>query len=946
MSKKRLFLIDAFAMIYRAYFAQSRNPLINKKGQETTAIYGFLSSLEEILRVEQPDYVAVVFDPPGGTFRHKEFDDYKAHRPETPDAIRFAVPYIKQLLNAYNIVQIEVPNYEADDVIGALSWRAADEGYAVYMVTPDKDYAQLIREGVAMYRPNHRGGGYQVWHEAEACKYFDLNNCSQVIDYLALVGDSSDNIPGCPGIGKVTASKLLKQYGSLDDLYTNIDGLSETIRRKLSEGKEQTLQSQYLARIEMNVIVEESLASFQRRQPKEEELIKLYEELEFASALNRMDKYGVAKPSSQVEVLEEDLEYINYLAPAEEPQEEETPQEVANPSDESAYYGGLFAMEDDSKATDDPASQEDLHSKEDFLQALKQIKKTKQLALKTLNSDPHPLKGELLALGLATDSGKSYVLFMPQDKGAIKSYLEPLQELLLDDKILKIGHSIKDDMQVLLNYGLDIPTNYEDTMLIHYLTNADFKHKLSQMADVYLNLEVVNFDDFQKKKRDNPSLLTQDEISSYLHSHTSAMILILPKLLKELDEKEQTALYRELELPLLKVLQRMERVGVRLDVDILAEQQELLYAQLKGLEDYVQEVAGEPININSPKQIGELLFEKLALDPKAKPSKSGNFSTSEDKLEKIKSRHPVVEKILEYRGLKKLLSTYVEALPHLLDREGKLHTIFNQAVASTGRLSSSNPNIQNIPIRTENGKEIRRAFVADKGDYTFVSADYSQIELRLMAHFSGDENLINAFLSGEDVHRATAAKIHHISLEEVSDDMRRAAKMANFGIIYGISTFGLAERLGVPRGEAKKLIEGYFATYPKVKEYMENVLVEAKEQGYVSTLLGRRRYLADINNANSVVRAYAERNAINAPLQGTAADIIKLAMVKLDAELRKRKLKTTLVLQVHDELNLNVPNEELEEVKVLLKETMESAFELVVPLLVEVGSGTNWLEAH
>ncbi len=958
MQTKRVFLLDAFALIYRGYFALAREPRVNSRGEDVTAIYGFLLILEDIISREQPDRLAVVFDPPGGTFRHKEFTDYKAHRPETPDAIRFALPFIKDLLQAYKIPAVEVANYEADDVIGTLACRAAKENFEVFMVTPDKDYAQLVQAQVKMYRPNHRGGGYQVWGEKEVCENFELSSCSQIIDYLAFVGDSADNLPGCPKIGKKTASKLLNTYGSLDNVYANIDKEKGKLKENLILGEESARQTQALVRICTDVEMEQGLDDFYRQEPDLEALTTLYERLEFKSSLAKLQRTGAINPLEQQieETKTEDKEIVSSL---------EVGSSLKDTSVDQEDFGDLFGFVDEDHVHKQELTTEELDdfslidlnnlavkelsSSEEIKDFVQACKDTKRFACSVLTTDLDPFKAELVMLVFALSPKDLYSISFPEDKVKVLNLLDEIKELFLDPDILKIAHNLKYILQVLLNYNFKVQLPYHDTMLAHYLIEADKRHGLEELAKSYLDYDLMSFENLiapQKQKDLVLRLVEKEQLVHYASERALTTFLLHKKLMKDLEVCEQMKLYEELEMPLLDVLLRMERQGVRLDLDILAKLSSQMNAELLTLEREIEEVAGYPLNVNSPKQIGELLFDHLNLNSKAKKTKSGSYSTSEDKLEKLRDKHPVVAKILAYRGLKKLLSTYIDALPDLLHSDAKLHSTFNQAVAATGRLSSSNPNIQNIPIRTKEGRAIREAFVPDSEDYIFVSADYSQIELRLMAHFSQDEELINAFLSGEDVHRATASHIYNVPLNLVTEEMRRAAKMANFGIIYGISAFGLAERLSISRKEAKALIEGYFTSYPKVKTYMDQVLIDAKEQGYVSTLLGRRRYLPDLKNANAVVRAYAERNAINAPLQGTAADIIKIAMLQLDEALISRGLKSRLILQVHDELNLNVAKDELDEVLGLLKDSMQNALNIAVPLDVELGFGANWLEAH
>ncbi|MDO4692716.1 MAG: DNA polymerase I [Porphyromonadaceae bacterium] len=927
MSRKRIFFLDAYALIFRAYYAFIRSPRIDSQGRNTSAIFGFALMLDEILDKEQPDLIAVAFDPPGGTFRHEAYEAYKAQRDETPEGIRLAVPYIKRLLEAYRIPILEVAGYEADDVIGTLAVQAEQAGLEVLMVTPDKDYGQLVSPHISMYRPMS-GGGYEVWGEQQIVEKFGLSQTKQVIDYLGLVGDSADNLPGCPRIGEKTAQKLLAEFGSIEGIYEHIDQVKGKTREYLEVGKESTLMTRELATIHTGVPIAWQESQFVRKPLDAEALRELYTELEFRSLLNKL--------STRVE--------------------ESAPDPAEEVTDDS--MGDLFAFDYRESSTSTPSeSTQALDLDIQHLTTVAQVEAMAERAMQlgyiafdTETTGLDPLEAELVAASFAFGERETYFLLFPEDRAETLALLEPLRRVFASDRVLKIGQNIKYDLQILLSYDIEISLPLFDTMVAHYLLFPDMRHGLDELSERYLGLQPMSFEEMikpQNPKKPDLRAIELDRLAYYAAEDAALTYRLYRYFEPMLAEREQTALMNELEMPLIPVLASMEREGVRIDRSVLAEKSAELHTKLTAVEQEIFELAGRAFNVNSAKQVGELLFDELKIVDKPKKTKTGGYTTSEEVLEKLRNRHPIVERILDYRGLKKLLSTYVDALPDLVYPDGKLHSSFNQTVAATGRLSSSNPNIQNIPIRTAEGRAIRAAFVPNDADSVFLSADYSQIELRLMAHMSADEGLIEAFRQGHDIHQATAAKIHGIPLEEVTSEQRRGAKTANFGIIYGISAFGLAERLSIPRGEAKALIDGYFASYPGVKAYMDRVVEQAKGQGYVCTLLGRRRYLPDITSANAVVRGYAERNAINAPLQGTAADIIKIAMIRLYAEIRRRSLKSRMILQVHDELNFNVPKSELAEMRQLVRETMQSALTtLAVPLVVEVGEGESWLEAH
>ena len=922
---QRLFLLDAYALIYRAYYAFIRSPRIDSKGRNTSAIFGFVLMLEDLLGKEQPEELAVVFDPPGGTFRHREYPAYKAQREETPEGIRIAIPFIRQLLEAYRIPMVEVADYEADDVIGTIAKTASRAGREVYMVTPDKDYGQLVSDAVRMYRPM-QGGGYEIWGVEEIKEKFGLSSPSQVIDYLALLGDKVDNIPGCKGIGEKGAQKLLAEYSTIDNLLAHATEIKGATGKKLIEGADDIRLSYYLATICTDVPLDYKAGDYARAEKDEEAIRTLFEELEFRTLLNRV--LGSSP----------------------------TPKPVASKTlDTNDLFGGLEIFESVPEETTlastegVPELQIEALTPESLPSFVEEALKAEVLAFDTETTSVDPLTAELVAVTFALGDDKTYYLDIPKGREEALSLLQVLRPLFGAEKILKIGQNLKYDLQVLRSYDIEVTGPYFDTMIAHYLLFPDQRHGLDELAEKFLGYKMMSFEEMiapQSQRSFDLRQVEPERLRFYACEDTHITFLLYRLFEQRLQEAGLSDLFVRVEMPLMRVLLEMEREGVCLDVSVLARQAVELQSKLSQLEEDISTLLGHPINVNSSRQVGEALFDELRILEKPKKTKSGGYTTSEEVLEKLRDKHPVVDLILSYRGVKKLLSTYVEALPELVYPDGKLHTSFNQTVAATGRLSSSNPNLQNIPIRTPEGRAIREAFIPEEG-CTFLSADYSQVELRLMAHFSGDEALIEAFRLGQDVHQATAAKIYGLPLEEVTSDMRRRAKTANFGIIYGISAFGLSERLSIPRREAKELIDGYFASYPGVARYMQSVVEEARERGYVTTLLGRRRLLPDLRSANAVVRGYAERNAINAPLQGSAADLIKLAMIRLDEELRARGLRSRILLQVHDELNLNVPLEELDEVTYLVRSVMEGVWpELRVPLEVSVGHGENWLVAH
>lgn len=925
---QKLMLLDAYALIFRAYYGLIRSPRINSKGQNTSAAFGFINTLEELLRTENPDFVAVAFDPPGGTFRHEQFPEYKATRDETPEDIRWAVPVIKDFLTAYGIKMVEVPRYEADDVIGTLAHRAAKDGLEVVMVTPDKDYAQLVQPNVSMLRPQSGAKGYERLGVEEVKTKFEVENPLQVIDLLGLMGDSADNIPGCPGVGAKTAVKLLADFGSIEGLLSHTDQLKGALKKKVEENVQQIRESKVLATIVTDVPIDVTWDDMQRKTPNKEALVALYEDLEFHTFLRRLtgDAPVAAAPSAEPDLFSQAI-VTNTNA------DEETT---------------LDFQENLSTLVDHPHEYHLIESEEDAQELCRNLLTFSQVAFDTETTSVDAMQAQLVGMSFAVEGGTAWYVAVSRETDKAQSMVDIFRPFFESTTIEKVGQNLKYDLLVLSHYDVEVAGPLFDTMLAHYVVQPEQRHNMDLLAEKYLHYRTIPIETLigSGRTQRNMAELEPKEIVDYACEDADVTLRLYPILKEEMEKYEVTSVFTHIEMPLLPVLARMERNGVRLDTAALEETGRNFTERMQQLETDIYELAGHEFTITSPKQVGAVLFDELQISAKVKKTKTGQYSTSEEVLESLRDKHPIVEKILQHRALKKLLSTYVEALPKLIHPQtGHIHTSFNQAVTATGRLSSSNPNLQNIPVRGEDGREIRRAFVPEEGE-VFFSADYSQIELRIMAHLSEDEHMVADFNSGLDIHAATAARIFHKPVEEVDRDERRKAKTANFGIIYGISAFGLSERMGVSRGEAKELIENYFATYPKVREYMNESIERAKQTGYITTQFGRRRYLADINAGNATVRGYAERNAVNAPIQGTAADIIKLAMVAIDRRLREEKLQTRMILQVHDELNFSVPPTELEQVRHLVVEEMERAFQMRVPLVAECGEGTNWLEAH
>ena len=938
---QKLVLLDAYALIFRAYYGLIRSPRINSKGQNTSAAFGFINTLEELLRKENPDFVAVAFDPPGGTFRHEQFPQYKATRDETPEDIRWAVPVIKNFLTAYGVAMVEVPRFEADDVIGTLAHRAAKDGLEVVMVTPDKDYAQLVQPNVSMLRPQSGAKGYERLGVEEVKAKFEVENPLQVIDLLGLMGDAADNIPGCPGVGAKTAVKLLADFGSIEELLSHTDQLKGALKKKVEENVQQIRESKVLATIVTDVPIEVTWDDLQRKTPNKEALVALYEELEFRTLIRRLNGETSASAAnnssgaSAVSTAEPDL----------------FSQPISQPALEASEQNGELTLdfqENLSSLAEHPHEYHLIETEEDAEELCRKLLTFSLVAFDTETTSIDAMNAKLVGMSFAVEGGTAWYVAVSRETEEAQRMVNIFRPFFESTTIEKVGQNLKYDILVLSHYGIEVEGKLFDTMLAHYVVQPEQRHNMDLLAENYLHYRTIPIEALigSGRTQRNMADLEPKEIVDYACEDADVTLRLYPILKQEMEKYEVTSVFTDIEMPLLPVLARMERNGVCLDTAALEETGRNFTERMQQLETEIYELAGHEFTITSPKQVGTVLFDELQISAKVKKTKTGQYSTSEEVLESLRDKHPIVEKILQHRALKKLLSTYVEALPKLINPEtGHIHTSFNQAVTATGRLSSSNPNLQNIPVRGEDGREIRRAFVPESGE-VFFSADYSQIELRIMAHLSEDEHMVADFNSGLDIHAATAARIFHKTVEEVDRDERRKAKTANFGIIYGISAFGLSERMSVSRAEAKELIENYFSTYPKVREYMNESIERAKETGYITTQFGRRRYLADINAGNATVRGYAERNAVNAPIQGTAADIIKLAMIAIDRRLRKEQLKARMILQVHDELNFSVPPTELEQVRQLVVEEMERAFQMKVPLVAECGEGSNWLEAH
>ena len=918
----KLFLIDAYALIYRSYYAFIKSPRINSKGLNTSAVMGFCNTLNEVLTKEKPTHIGVAFDH-GKTFRHDAFPEYKAQREETPEDIKLSVPLIKQVLEAMRIPILQVDGFEADDIIGTVATRFGADGIDTFMLTPDKDYGQLIGPNVFMYRPRH-GGGYEILGEKEVGEKYGIPTPAQVIDLLALMGDSADNFPGCPGVGEKTAAKLINQFGNIDNMLQHTDEIKGKLREKVENAVEDIKMSKFLATIRTDVPMQLDLDKLKVEQPDETKLRAIFEELEFKTLINKFLNKDESKPKT-------DNNQLDLFA-----------ENTTNESDEpkNAKFESIKTTQHEYKLVE---NEEELHQLCDFFI-------TKEfVSIDTETTSTDAIRAELVGLSFSVEEKKAFYVTVPANYEEALKIVQIFKPLYESDKIMKIGQNIKYDYEVLTRYGVTLQGKMFDTMIAHYLIQPELHHNMDYMAETLLGYQTIHIEELlgpKGKKQKNMRDLPPTDIYEYAAEDADITLRlknVLEPRLKELGVEE---LFWNIEMPLVRVLADMELNGVCLDTEALQDTSKIFTERMKQYEQEIYKEAGEEFNISSPKQVGDILFGKLQIMDKPKKTKTGQYVTSEEVLQSLESKSPIVRNILNYRGMKKLLSTYIDALPKLINpRTGHIHTSFNQALTATGRLSSSDPNLQNIPVRTDDGKEIRKCFIPEEG-CLFFSADYSQIELRIMAHLSEDENMMEAFREGHDIHRATAAKIWHVDIDEVTDAQRKKAKQANFGIIYGITTYGLAQRMDIPNGEAKELIEGYFRTFPKVQAYMEHAKEVARAKGYAETLFHRRRYLADINSRNATVRGFAERNAINAPIQGTEADIIKVAMVRIWERFKKEGIRSKMILQVHDELNFSVFPEEREQVERIVIEEMQNAYPLNVPLIADAGWGKNWLEAH
>ena len=928
--KKRLFLLDAYALIFRGYYAFIKNPRINSKGLNTSAILGFTNSLFDVIKKEKPDHLAVAFDKGGSVVRTELFPDYKANREETPEAIRLAIPYIHEILNALHIPIIEKEGYEADDIIGTLSKQAEKQGYQVYMVTPDKDYAQLVSENIFIYKPARSGNEVEIWGLKEVQEKFEVQEPLQVIDFLGMMGDAVDNIPGLPGVGEKTAKKLLADFGSMENLLANTHQLKGKLRENIEKNKEKGLLSKQLATIMLDVPVTFNEQDCELSTPNFEAVGKIFDELEFRQLLLNFQR--VYQPEVVVQ---------NNAKPA------------SAQLDMFAVQGDLFAQPQLTVERNNSANTAHFYQLVDSPMAqqllLRNLLQQPEVCFDTETTSVNALEAELVGISFCWAAHKGYYVPFPAEKEeaiALATFFRPFFE---NEQITKVGQNLKYDLKVLQNYGVEVRGALFDTMIAHYLLNPDMRHNMDVLSETYLNYTPIAIESLIGKGKAQRSMRTVaiDQLKEYAVEDADVTWQLKEVFKAELPKVNAQKVYDDLEMPLLKVLASIEREGVNLDVPFLKDYAKTLDADIAHLETVIAEQAGEPFNLASPKQLGDILFEKLKIDSKPKKTKTGQYATSEEVLAPFASKHKIVADILEWRQVQKLKSTYVDALPlEVNPHTGRVHTTYMQTVAATGRLSSNNPNLQNIPIRTPRGQQVRKAFIARNADYVLLSADYSQIELRIIAALSQEHNMIESFLRGEDIHRATAAKVFHVPLEEVTREQRSHAKTVNFGIIYGVSAFGLSAQTDLSRTESKELIDTYYATYPNLRNYIQKQIHFAQENGYVETVLGRRRYLPDIHSRNQVVRGAAERNAVNAPIQGSAADIIKIAMIRIDDELMRRQLQTRMLLQVHDELVFDVPKTELEIVKPLIKEAMENAFSLAVPLVADLGVGDNWLDAH
>ena len=933
MNRNRLFLLDAYALIYRAYYALINAPRMSSKGFNTSAIYGFVNTLQDVLKRENPTHMAVCFDPPGPTFRHEAFEGYKAERPPTPEDIRLAIPYIKRILEAYRIPVIEKMGYEADDVIGTLAKQAQSKGFDAYMMTPDKDFGQVVDEHIFQYKPGKQGGDFEVLGVKEICDSYEFETPLQVIDYLALMGDKVDNIPGCPGVGKVTAIKLIKQFGSIESMLERTDELKGAMRIKVEENAEQIRFSKFLATIKIDVPIDLDEEALKVETPDYAALYEVFNELEFRTLITRIigDKVKAAAtptPAPKVESMQCSL----FDAEEENSEEEVVEVKIANINTEAHRYDII----------DNPATVSKLAEK---------LSSVKEYGVHIVTSGESSIERRIVGVAISAMKSVAAYIPMPSDEEARRALISSMKPMFVNNLSTLVSADVKADILALANEGVQLSVEYFDVAVAHYLVQPEMSHDVARLASTMLGYDTIAWESLIKPEGTSRTKRTINEIPveqlrDYACEQADMALRLKPLLLERIQELGMSELLRDVEFPLIEVLADMEMTGVRLNEAVLNDYKSVLEARVQALEKEIYEIAGTQFNISSPAQVGEILFDRLKIDDKVKKTKSGKYSTSEDVLQSLKAKNPIVNKILDVRGLRKLLSTYVEALPQLVNpRTGRIHTTYNQTVTATGRLSSTNPNMQNIPVRSDEGREIRRAFIPAEGN-VFFSADYSQIELRLVADLSGDETMVNAFNEGADIHTLTAARIYHKQLDEVLPIERSKAKTANFGILYGISAFGLSQRLEIPRAEAKMLIDGYFEMFPKVREYMDLAIAKGKEQEYVTTQFGRRRMLPDINSRNAIVRGFSERNAINAPIQGTAADIIKIAMVHIFRRFKEENLRSKMIMQVHDELNFDVLPEELDRVSGIVLTEMRRAYSGRVEMIPSSGVAQNWLEAH
>ena len=945
--QKRLFLLDAYALIVRGYYALIKNPRVNSKGQDTSAIMGFVNSLFDVIKREKPDHLAVAFDKGGSSERVVMYEEYKANRDETPEAIRIAVPIIQEILKAMHVPCIEIEGVEADDLIGTLAKQAEKEDYQVFMVTPDKDYAQLVSENIFMYKPARMGNGIEIWGIPEVQKRFEVERPEQVIDYLGMMGDASDNIPGLPGVGDKTAKKFIKQYGGLEGLLENTDQLKGKMKEKVIENAELGRLSRKLATIMTDCDVKFDAEQYELSQPDADKVQEIFDELEFRRLKDQFIKIFSGEADSDTGAAVSGTETAKKLVSSAE--------KAAN-----AGAGQYNLFGGDEPAIEERNTRKTIKDTEHFYQSvapgmamnlfIKNLMKQTSVCFDTETTDLDPLQAELVGIAFSWEKTKGFYIPFPSEKEEAQKLIEALRPFFEAEEIEKIGQNLKYDIKVLAKYDVEVKGKLFDTMIAHYLINPDMRHNMDVLAETYLNYTPVSIEELIGKKGKNQKSMADvpvDQQTEYAVEDADVTLQLKEHFQKELGEANTQKLFDDIEIPLVQVLADMELEGINLDQEFLGSLSEALNNDITSLEKSIYEEAGEEFNIGSPKQLGEILFDKLKLVDKPKKTRTGQYSTAEDVLSYLAPDHEIVQHVLDYRGLSKLKSTYVDALPAQVNsKTGRVHTDYMQTVAATGRLSSNNPNLQNIPIRTERGRQVRKAFVPRNEDYVLLAADYSQIELRIIAALSQEETMMKAFQEGEDIHASTAAKVFNVPIDEVTREQRSNAKTVNFGIIYGVSAFGLSNQTDLTRSESKELIDTYYKTYPKLRNYMSEQVDFARENGYVSTVLGRRRYLKDINSSNAVVRGAAERNAVNAPIQGSAADIIKIAMIKIHQKLKDKGLKTKMLLQVHDELVFDVYKSELDEVQELIKSEMENAFKLDVPLDVEVGLGDNWLDAH